>query len=135
MRRPAISRGEAEVVALRVEAEEREVEAVLPAGRAVAGAGVAAGGGEHRHHVELERNRAGFFRVLDGDRDFGAEPAVFDAQGGGAVLRGERWLPASLASRGIVERVRRTWRVMSWVDASLKRAMTMTRWKSAAVPG
>ena len=42
------------IIAIRVEAEQREVEAVLAARRAVACARVAAGLHEHRHHVELE---------------------------------------------------------------------------------
>ena len=83
--------GEPEVVAFRIEAEERKVEAILPPRGAVAGAGVAAGSGEDRHHVELEGNRPGLFRVFDGHGHLGAEPAVVDPQTGGTVLfRGER---------------------------------------------
>jgi len=77
--------GEAEMVALRIVAVEREVETVLPARGSMTGAGVAARRGEHRHDVELEGNRAGFFRIFHGDRHLGAEPAVVDAQGGGSV--------------------------------------------------
>ena len=44
--------GEAEVIALGIEAEQREAEAVLAAGRAVAAAGVAAGPHEDGHDVE-----------------------------------------------------------------------------------
>ena len=43
MRRPVISRRQPMVVAVRIEAEERQAEAVLAAGRAVAAADVAAG--------------------------------------------------------------------------------------------
>ena len=50
--------GEPEVVALGVEAEERDPEAVLAARRAVAAAGVAAGPHEDRHHVEPEADAA-----------------------------------------------------------------------------
>jgi hypothetical protein len=50
--------GQAEPVAVGVEPEEREAEAVLAARGAVAGAGVAAGAHEDGHHVELEADRA-----------------------------------------------------------------------------
>ena len=49
--------GQAEVVALGVEAEERDAEAVLAARGTVAAAGVAAGPHEDRHHVEPEAER------------------------------------------------------------------------------
>lgn len=78
--------GEAEVIALGIEAVEGEVESVLAAGGAVAGAGVATGGGEDGHDIELEGNRAGFFRILDGDGNLGFEALVFDGEDGGAVF-------------------------------------------------
>ncbi len=56
------------MVAVGVEAEQREAEAVLAAGRAVATAGVAAGPHEDRHHVELEADRRIDGRVLYADR-------------------------------------------------------------------
>ena len=56
---------EAVMVAVGIEAEQRQVEAVLAAGRAVATAGVAAGPHEDRHHVELEADRPIDRRVLD----------------------------------------------------------------------
>ena len=59
--------GQAVMVALGIEAEERDPEAVLAARRAVATAGVAAGPHEHRHHVEPEAER-GLNRGL-GDLD------------------------------------------------------------------
>ena len=55
--------GQAVVVAGGVEAEEREAEAVLAPGRAVATAGVAAGLHEDRHHVEPEAERRRLGRV------------------------------------------------------------------------
>ena len=61
--------GEAVVVAVGVEAEQREAEAVLAAGRAVAAAGVAAGPHEDRHHVELEADRRLDRGLRDLDRD------------------------------------------------------------------
>ncbi len=60
--------GEAVVVAVGVEAEQRQAEAVLAAGRAVAAAGVAAGPHEDRHHVELEADRPVGRGVLDRHR-------------------------------------------------------------------
>ena len=60
--------GEAVVVAVGVEAEEREPEAVLAAGRAVAAAGVAAGPHEDGHHVEPEADRRVDRRLRDLDR-------------------------------------------------------------------
>ncbi len=66
--------GEAVVVALRVVAEEGEHEAVLAAGRAVAGSGVAPGGGEDGHDVELEADRARVVGVLDRDGDLADWP-------------------------------------------------------------
>ena len=56
-RRPLISRVRRKWSPVGVEAEEREPEAVLAAGRAVATAGVAAGLHEDRHHVEPEADR------------------------------------------------------------------------------
>ncbi len=83
-------RGEAVVVALGIEAVEAEVEAVLPARGAVAGAGVAARGGEHGHDVELEGNGAGLGRVFHSDRALGGKAAILDVQFRFAVgLRGE----------------------------------------------
>ena len=49
--------GQPVMVALGVEAEERDPEAVLAAGRAVAAPGVAAGPHEDRHDVEPEAER------------------------------------------------------------------------------
>ena len=51
--------GDGGVVGVGVEAQERELEAVLPAGLAVAGPGVAAGPGEDRLDVALERGPVG----------------------------------------------------------------------------
>ena len=56
-RRPTHLAGQAEMVALGVEAEEREPEPVLAARGAVAAPGVAAGLHEDRHHVEPEAER------------------------------------------------------------------------------
>src|SRR2546426_110103 len=78
--------GKALVIAVGVVAEQRQAEAVLAAGRAVARAGVAAGPHEDRHDVELEADGAvglGFFNS-DGDGD-GGEVAVLDRERGGAV--------------------------------------------------
>ena len=75
MRRRGDLAGDAVKVAVGVVAEEREAEPVLPAGRAVAGAGVAAGGHEDRHDVELEadglarRGGGRERRCSDGDDD------------------------------------------------------------------
>ena len=64
--------GQAEVVALGVEAEERDPEPVLAARGAVAAPGVAAGPHEDRHHVEPEAERRLHGRLRDlhrhGDR-------------------------------------------------------------------
>ena len=64
--------GQAEVVALGVEAEERDAEAVLAPGRPVAAPGVAAGPHEDRHDVEPEAERRLDGRLRDlhrhGDR-------------------------------------------------------------------
>ena len=59
---------EAEVVAVRIEAEEREAEPVLAARSAVARAGVAAGAREDGHHVEAETGRTIRERHAHGDR-------------------------------------------------------------------
>ena len=85
MRRPLHLAREAVVVAVRVEAEERQAEAVLAAGRAVAAAQVAAGPHEDRHHVELEADRPIHLRVLDLDRHRDRLAAELDLQLGRAV--------------------------------------------------
>ena len=56
------------MVALGVEAEERDAEAVLAARRPVAASGVAAGPHEDRHHVEPEAERRLHRRLRDLDR-------------------------------------------------------------------
>ena len=45
------------IIAISIETEQRQPEAIFPAGRAVATAGVAAGFGEHRHHIEMKTDR------------------------------------------------------------------------------
>ena len=60
--------GEAEVVAVGVEAEERDAEAVLAARGPVAASGVAAGPHEDRHDVEPEADRGMHGRLGDLDR-------------------------------------------------------------------
>ena len=59
---------EAIVVAVRIEAEEREAEAIFAASRAMATADVAAGPHEHGHHIELETNRRIDRGLLHADR-------------------------------------------------------------------
>ncbi len=95
--------GETEVVSLGIEAVEGEVESVLAASGAVAGAGVATGGGEDGHDIELEGNGAGFFRILDGDGDLGFESLVFDGEGGGAVFFRSEHGAVERGERGVGE--------------------------------
>ena len=76
------------VVAIGVEAEEGEPEAIFAPGCSMAASGIAAGLHEHGHDVELEADRsfrAGLFD-LDGERDGLA--FKFDAQPGRAILGG-----------------------------------------------
>ena len=78
MRRPRASIDQGLIVRRRVEAEDAELEAVLPLGLAVAAAGVAAGLGQDRNDLLLERqgrrldqpchfDRHGHFRPLEAD--------------------------------------------------------------------
>ncbi len=47
---------EAEIIALGIIAEEREVKAIFAPGTAVAGTGVASGFHEYGHHIQLKAN-------------------------------------------------------------------------------
>ena len=57
MRRVLIFARQPEIIAVRIKAEQRQPEAVLSPGCAVAAAGVAAGPHEDGHHVESEADR------------------------------------------------------------------------------
>ncbi len=78
--------GQAVVVAGRVEAEQRQVEAILAAGGTVATAVVATVLHEHGHHVQPETDRPRPGRVLDQHRHFRLEAGVLDEQERAAVL-------------------------------------------------
>ena len=103
MRRPLHLAGEAVVVAVGVEAEQRQAEAVLAAGRPVAAARVAAGPHEDRHHVELEADRPVDLGVLDLDRHRDRLAAELDVQLGGAVGDGREDVLVELGQRRVGE--------------------------------
>jgi hypothetical protein len=86
------------VVEFRLEAQQRQAEAVLPAGLAVAAAGVAPELGEHRHDLVREVDRQVLADVLGGDRDAGGLAAERGHEFGGAV--GPRGDPAGRGDGG-----------------------------------
>src|SRR5688572_1914127 len=57
------------VVLRRLEAEQRKFETVLPAGFAVATAGIATGLGENRHDLVGKVDRRNIFELLDRNRE------------------------------------------------------------------
>ena len=77
--------GEAVVVAGGIEAEQREVEAVLAPGGAVAAAHVAARPRKHGHHVEAEGERRGRASRHDPQRNLDRVAGVRDANPAVAV--------------------------------------------------
>src|SRR4051812_39289413 len=60
---------EAIVVAIRIESEQREAEAIFAASRAVTTSDIATCPHEYRHHIQLETNRRVDRRLLYIDRD------------------------------------------------------------------
>ena len=92
---------QAVVVAVGVEAEQRQAEAVLAAGRPVAAADVAAGAHEDRHHVELEADRPIGLGVLDRDRARDRPAAELDDEVGHAVGQRRELVLVELADGGV----------------------------------
>ena len=99
--------GNALVVANRVEAKEREVESVLPTGRAMARAVVAAGLGKNRQHVQAEADRAVLGRVLNRDKNDGALASMLNDQLGLTVRTRAEHPVRHAGNRGIGNRERR----------------------------
>ena len=99
--------GEAVVIAVGVEAEQRQPESVLAAGGAVAASGVAAGLHEDRHHVELEADRGRLHRPLDVDGHGDCAAGKCRGERGIAVGKGLELLPLEDHSVGMGEIQRR----------------------------
>ncbi len=70
--------GDALIIAVGVEAEQRQAKAIFPPGSSVATAGVATGFGEHRHHVEMKTDRPISGGILHHQRHLHAAAAVLD---------------------------------------------------------
>ena len=95
---------EAEVVAVGVEAEQRQAEPVLAAGGPVAPADVAPGPHEDGHHVLLERDRAVLLRLHHLHRHLDGLPAEGDRHLGGAVGDWQHDEFVEFRERGVGER-------------------------------
>lgn len=95
--------GDAEMIAVRIEAIQRELEAILAAGSAVAGTGIATSGGQHGHDIELEGNFACDVGLFDGDGNLAGLSTVGDDQLGAAILEWRECGFLELRERGIGE--------------------------------